>query len=1182
MPIDRHVLRSLTDVDAAARLLRELGYTAEPRAIDTTALGIGEFARNAVLHQGRSMRDGYRVLVAETAHPPRQWANLGRRLAQNLHDRPLALIGIPGMDGIWERVFLLRPRMVRTPHGMTCRTSRLEIAVHYPTSHDREVVEQIRWVDGEGAHDAIDAAFDVEAVARRFFVGLRRHFDGLQQAVEGLARHNTAALNGITLAGGPQRVALRIISQVLFCYFLQRKRLLADDRDYLLTRWKRKEGHFYSSELERLFYHALSVPVDRRESRVPGAEIPFLNGGLFECPYGEVSLDLPDALFAPDPGDGLLAYLSHWTFTVSEEAPDEVDVAVDPELLGRVFENLIADDEQARYGVVYTPRPVVQFMCREALVAWLRQELGLAEPSARRLVAEDERNALTAYREEHGTARTLDLCRALEAALDRLTVLDPAVGSGAFLLGMLAEVIRLRTLAWEETHGRSPEPAQVHNWKLAAIERTLFGVDIEPLALELCRLRLWLSLVVDLPEQGPVPALPNLEYRTVPGDSLTDFVAGTEVQQTRQDVRLPLEAVRALAEVEPLRHAFFAASSPLEKRRLADDLIRREDAVIDGLLAEAGRNATAERAAHVADLRRRWGSQDRVRPVFMPAFHAPEVVRQGGWDIVILNPPYLGKKEVARRVEAGRRRDYEAHHGESNDLMILFAQRARELVRPGGTCSLIVQDSVFTSGDATAFRRRLLAEESLLTVARTKCFEGQAINGAVLVWRRKKPEPDSTLRWVEGYKRDPRELPATQASCPGPGGAELFGEGAAGPAAARRGTELFVAACPQYAVVPSRPLFRPSGEALALLEPFRTLEPEEVRTAPRWDALSNTRDLKRTMAMLRRTGWFDRLQPGAFVPLGYCIVGGQGLATADDRYFLAAMEGTDEAAACLDQRQSLVRALEGHPNADVASLFHQRLELGDTQEQAVLAVWERLDWNAAPFKGTVHWPRLLRVAPRAMIRAGGLTDAERRNGIVSGPHFVPFEKGDQSAEDDAGRAIGAAWCRQNPIVIDWSRTAVRLLRERAAGKQSHRKPYFRNEDLQGLGGVTWNNVARYLRARLVPEGAMFGHVAHTIRPTVGWLDTHGLLALLNSRIVDFLMRTFLGSLMHIETGDMRRVPVPVLAPEQSARISGLGRDAISATGRGDRAAQRATEQAVDAFVRDLYGVPKEADLWVVR
>lgn len=556
VPLDRHRLRALTDLDAAAGLLRELGYVAPPRRIDPASLGLGDFPRNYLLQDGNSMSAGYRVLMTETRNPPRQWASLGRLLAQNLHDRPLAMVGVLGADGVWDRVVLLRPRLVRSPGGVTyrTRTARLEVARNHPTRHDAEVMEQLRWRGGDfrEAHQALDAAFDVEAVAKRFFVGLRGHFDHLEEAIRTLGRSDTAALAGITQAGGSQRVAIRIVSQVLFCYFLQRKGLLAGDRDYLLSRRRQKSGPYYARELEPLFYETLAVPVAQRGAALPGAEVPFLNGGLFERPYADVSLDLPDAVFAPEPGDGLLEYLSRWTFTISEEAPDEVDVAVDPELLGRVFENLISDDEQSRHGVVYTPRPVVQFMCREALVPWLQERAGLEEAWGRRILTDDA--VLDTYRDQHGTDDALLLCRALDEALGGLTVLDPAVGSGAFLLGMLAELVRLRTLLWSQTHGRPPEQEEVRRWKLAIIERTLFGVDIEPLALELCRLRLWLSLVVDLSANAPVPPLPNLEYRTVPADSLTDFVAGTAIQDTRRGTRqAPLEAVQALQEIGPLR-----------------------------------------------------------------------------------------------------------------------------------------------------------------------------------------------------------------------------------------------------------------------------------------------------------------------------------------------------------------------------------------------------------------------------------------------------------------------------------------------------------------------------------------------------------------------------------------------------------------------------------------------------
>src|SRR5205823_3204078 len=124
---------------------------------------------------------------------------------------------------------------------------------------------------------------------------------------------------------------IRILAQILFCYFLQRKRLLAGQRDFLNQAWSnRTPGAFYPSVLEPLFYETLAVPAASRTVGGATREIPFLNGGLFERRYGDASLDLPDEVFSMD--EGLLGYLNHWTFTVAEETADEIEVAVDPEM----------------------------------------------------------------------------------------------------------------------------------------------------------------------------------------------------------------------------------------------------------------------------------------------------------------------------------------------------------------------------------------------------------------------------------------------------------------------------------------------------------------------------------------------------------------------------------------------------------------------------------------------------------------------------------------------------------------------------------------------------------------------------------------------------------------------------------------------------------------------------------
>lgn len=320
--------------------------------------------------------------------------------------------------------------------------------------------------------------------------------------------------------------------------------------------------------------------------------------------------------------------------------------------------------------------------------------------------------------------------------------------------------------------------------------------------------------------------------------------------------------------------------------------------------------------------------------------------------------------------------------------------------------------------------------------------------------------------------------------------------------------------------------------------------------------------------------------------LGYVIEGGQGLATADDKHFLGAIAGTDAAEEHLANQELLERLLEREPR--LLREYERLRRRGRSREEALLALWDDLDNDAVLAR---LWPKgaTFRIADPKDVRTEPLSEVERRDGIASGPFWVPFEKGDRSQEvtDDGGRVsyLGARWVRDNPLVIDWSRDSVRLLRARARGATRRRKPRLQNEHLWFTEGVTWNRVASYLRTRAVPRTAIFGSEAPTVKPRIGWMTPGSLMALLNSDCVDFLLRTFLGSRMHIEIGDLRRIPIPVLSAEQNGRLTELARLAIEEKRRSDAGEPHAlaeVEGQIDAYVRDLYGVSRDAELWVVR
>ena len=254
---------------------------------------------------------------------------------------------------------------------------------------------------------------------------------------------------------------------------------------------------------------------------------PYLNGGLFRknrledalAKGGEVSL--PDEVFDPDiePNQPhtVLSLLRGYRFTTRESTPDDQSVDPDPELLGRVFENLYQGDERKNTGTYYTPREIVHFMCRQALDGYLRDQTGVTQGRLdwlRKQVNEKDEvsHPLPAEVEER-----------LDEALDAVRICDPAVGSGAFLLGMMQEIILLRRgMAYSKHEYIQDEENLITEWKRRAIRLSLYGVDINPEAVEICQLRLWLSLVLDQwrpPQDSP---LPNLDFRIVAGDSLVD------------------------------------------------------------------------------------------------------------------------------------------------------------------------------------------------------------------------------------------------------------------------------------------------------------------------------------------------------------------------------------------------------------------------------------------------------------------------------------------------------------------------------------------------------------------------------------------------------------------------------------------------------------------------------------
>ncbi|WP_054532991.1 Eco57I restriction-modification methylase domain-containing protein [Herpetosiphon geysericola] len=585
---------------------------------------------------------------------------------------------------------------------------------------------------------------------------------------------------------------IRLLTRLIFVWFL-RERGLVSAKLFERTTIDRllvgsDPSRYYKAVLQNLFFATLNQEMDKREFRKEKqhfnitslyryqhlladpnqliallADVPFLNGGLFECldkknDQGNVErvdgfsdradnpLYVPDHLFWAEPQAadlnqaygtknkrysvrGLIDILSSYKFTIAENTPIEEEVALDPELLGKVFENLLAaynpetgDTARKQTGSFYTPRNVVQYMVDQALIGYFQQELGAnpaSEAYLQRLLSDEQAN--TAFEQTPEAARLI-------GAIDRLAILDPACGSGAFPMGVLSRLVNLlgkldpRNEKWkqrQQAKARQIDDPDVRDQalndiqdaferndldygrKLYLIEHGIYGVDIQPIAVQIAKLRCYIALLVDQriddsrPNRG-VRLLPNLETRFVAANSLLDVA--------NEQIGLRSERISELEqELEEVRRRHFSAKTPKTKQKYRDDdkilrLAMREQLQRDGVGADT--------AATLAG----WDpyNQNNVAGFFNPEWMFG---RDQGFDVVLGNPPYV-RQEKFKRHKPRLQQLYTSYVGTA-DLYVYFFERAVQLLKPGGFLCYIVSNKYFRAGYGAKLRQLLASQTSM-------------------------------------------------------------------------------------------------------------------------------------------------------------------------------------------------------------------------------------------------------------------------------------------------------------------------------------------------------------------------------------------------------------------------------------------------------------------------------------
>lgn len=630
-----------------------------------------------------------------------------------------------------------------------------------PGQHCRTATDNFqKLIDKRGSVEVkdIEDAFSVEALNKEFFDKYRQHYATFVEYITGKryvkqgskweekqVSEPNAQLQG-QFCGDEKRVrdyVKKLLGRIVFLHYLQRKGWLGvpsdkawgdGDRSFIQHLYEyateAQQSDFITSVLSPLFYEALNT--DRRADndlfdtrakfpkRGNKLRIPYLNGGLFDRDENAALL----IKFPPEFFKNLLDFFAQYNFTIDENDPTDAQVGVDPEMLGRIFESLLEDNKEK--GAYYTPKEIVQYMCRESLIAYLCTGIDQGTP---------EHQAISQFVKSYDAELLMGLelegvelgTKVLER-LKEVKVCDPAIGSGAFPMGMLRELYYCR-ISLEDL---SVSPAEI---KSQIIKGNIYGVDIEQGAVDIARLRFWLSLVVD--ETTPTP-LPNLDYKIMQGNSLLEWYEGVDLSTlTQRKEDGCVELFDDLADVyrRQLRQAISAYYGETDHDRKAT-LHQEISEAIDEQLKEqhytvdlSGINVSANTHFFL------WHTW------FDEVFNRPS--GRNGFDIVIGNPPYIQLQnnggELAKIYQGYGFKGF----ARTGDIYCLFYERGYQLLREGGHLCYITSNKWMRAGYGEKIRGFLAHNTNpilLVDFAGIKVFEGATVDTNILLFSKEKNE----------------------------------------------------------------------------------------------------------------------------------------------------------------------------------------------------------------------------------------------------------------------------------------------------------------------------------------------------------------------------------------------------------------------------------------------------------
>lgn len=553
--------------------------------------------------------------------------------------------------------------------------------------------------DEEKSTQSLLNAFSVEALSKSFFDEYKGQYDIFCKFL--FDHKNDPNFFGSEFMQWEDKFlrdyVKKMMGRITFIYFLQRKGWMNGNMEYMQKAFEHSpyQDNYLDAFLEPLFFGVLNTKPEDRKTLFEKEgwelalldewkDVPYLNGGLFE----RDEQDKPMSKFPAEMFKNLFDFYARYNFTIDENDPDDAEVGVDPEMLGHIFENLLEDNKDK--GAFYTPKEIVQYMSQESIAQYLKTHTEEAlHPAIDELIKEKKVNELLQNKAVASVVYSL---------LQEVKVCDPAIGSGAFPMGVLNVLYHARLLLYGFTKPTQEfSPSEV---KREIIQNNIYGVDIEKGAIDIARLRFWLALVVDEIEPEP---LPNLDFKIMQGNSLVEQFENLDLSdllpKKNEDGLLLVfdEETQLQAILHEKQYRYFSTTNHEEKQTIRNEIVK---VVKDLIIERTQGNTNIPEKLQTIDL----SSNDQF---FLWHTWFADVFEEGGFDVVIGNPPFLRIQGI--RVSNPKLADYLSKNYVSAtgsfDLYVTFVERGLGLIKQKGVVNYIMPTKWTNSAFGKGLRR---------------------------------------------------------------------------------------------------------------------------------------------------------------------------------------------------------------------------------------------------------------------------------------------------------------------------------------------------------------------------------------------------------------------------------------------------------------------------------------------